>query len=105
MDDVTLALQGNKEAAKRLTDAGVLVPCPYCGGKPTTRIRVKAECIEMEVKCFNCGTNKFYQVEICDTEFNKLTSGMTQAIKAWNTRAPILSESELKKLCGGGEED
>ena len=24
---------------------------------------------------------------------------------AWNTRAPILSESELKKLRGGGEED
>ena len=24
---------------------------------------------------------------------------------AWNTRAPILSESELKNLCKGGEED
>ena len=30
MDDVKLALLGSKEAAKRLTDAGVLVPCPFC---------------------------------------------------------------------------
>ena len=31
MDDIKLARRGNKEAAKRLTDAGVLVPCPFCG--------------------------------------------------------------------------
>lgn len=29
MDDVKLVLLGLKEAAKRLTDAGVLVPCAY----------------------------------------------------------------------------
>lgn len=33
MDDIKLALLGNKEAAKRLTDAGVLVPC-MCGRTP-----------------------------------------------------------------------
>ena len=27
MDDIKLALLGNKEAAQRLTDAGVLLPC------------------------------------------------------------------------------
>lgn len=32
MDDIKLALLGSKEAAQRLTDAGVLVPCPGCGG-------------------------------------------------------------------------
>ena len=32
MDDIKLALLGNQEAAKRLTDAGVLLPC-MCGGK------------------------------------------------------------------------
>ena len=31
MDDIKLAMLGSKEAAKRLTDAGVLVPC-MCGG-------------------------------------------------------------------------
>ena len=33
MDDIKLALLGSKEAAKRLTDAGVLVPCAGCGGE------------------------------------------------------------------------
>ena len=32
MDDKTRALLGDHEAAKRLTDAGVLLPC-MCGGK------------------------------------------------------------------------
>ena len=35
MDDIKLALLGSKDAAKRLTDAGVLLPCPFCGEKPT----------------------------------------------------------------------
>ena len=33
MDDVKLALLGNKEAAKRLTDAGAPAPCAL-RGKP-----------------------------------------------------------------------
>lgn len=32
MDDVRAALLGDHEAAKRLTDAGVLVPCSFYGG-------------------------------------------------------------------------
>ena len=32
MDDIKLAMLGSKEAAKRLTDAGVLLPC-RCGAK------------------------------------------------------------------------
>ena len=31
MDDIKRAMLGDQEAAKRLTDAGVLVPCPMCG--------------------------------------------------------------------------
>lgn len=31
MTDEKRALLGDREAAKRLTDAGVLVPCPCCG--------------------------------------------------------------------------
>lgn len=30
MDDIKRALLGDKEAAKRLTDAGVLLLCPVC---------------------------------------------------------------------------
>ena len=32
LDEKTRALLGDHEAAKRLTDAGVLVPCPFCKG-------------------------------------------------------------------------
>nr|DAP75506.1 MAG TPA: restriction alleviation protein [Caudoviricetes sp.] len=32
MDDIKRALLGDHEAARRLTDAGVLLPCPFCGG-------------------------------------------------------------------------
>ena len=32
MDDVRAALLGDHEAAKRLTDAGVLLPCSFYGG-------------------------------------------------------------------------
>ena len=33
MNDVKRALLGDHEAAKRLTDAGGLLPCPFCGGE------------------------------------------------------------------------
>lgn len=33
MDDKTSALLGDHEAAKRLTEAGVLLPCPFCKGE------------------------------------------------------------------------
>lgn len=42
MDDIKLALLGNKEAAKRLTDAGVLLPCPGCRGEDTKHRAVMA---------------------------------------------------------------
>ena len=32
IEDVQAALLGDHEAARRLTEAGVLVPCPFCGG-------------------------------------------------------------------------
>lgn len=32
MDDIKLALLGDKAAAKRLKDAGVLLLCPVCKG-------------------------------------------------------------------------
>ena len=37
---IKLARLGDKEAAQRLTDAGVLVPCPGCGADEFGRILV-----------------------------------------------------------------
>ena len=40
MDDKTLALLGDSAAAERLTEAGVLLPCPFCGGEAMMDERV-----------------------------------------------------------------
>lgn len=100
MDDIKRALLGDKEAAKRLTEAGVLLPCPFCGAEPTTRVRVKAKCLDMVVICFKCGTSKAEEVENSDAEFNRINNGMIGAAKKWNTRAPILSAEEMEMLEG-----
>lgn len=42
MDDITLALLGDREAQERVTARGELLPCPLCGAKlrnhPPSRI-------------------------------------------------------------------
>lgn len=108
MDDIKLAMLRNKEAAKRLTEAGVLVPCPWCGGTPkvTTFDRwIVYECA--------CGETKTYPGYIQTKESPVLASAPKSVVKeyyhrdadiearlAWNTRAPILSEREMEMLEG-----
>ena len=108
MDDIKLALLGSKEAAKRLTEAGVLVPCAHCGNDDDYRIVMSFK--KDKKKRFG----EYYDVctiycECCTETVRQAWLGRDAAAKnaslMWNTRAPILSESELKKLCGGGEED
>lgn len=89
MDDVKLAMLGNKEAAKRLTDAGVLVPC-MCGGSATLHswrddYRRENPCV---IRCNKCGLET--------PVFRRLKD----ARLAWNTRAPILSAEEMEMLEG-----
>ena len=42
IEDVRAALLGDHEAAKRLTDAGVLVPCGHCGKQASYRLTLSA---------------------------------------------------------------
>ena len=87
MDDIKLAMLGNKDAAKQLTDAGVLVPCPFCGGEAMVEYDT-IEPFEYVVFCGDCGVMT-------------TTSEDEQVARlAWNTRAPILSESEMEMLEG-----
>ena len=83
MDDVKLAMLGSKEAAKRLTDAGVLVSCPFCGGTEINSCYVLGD---FWFQCKKCG---------CGCGFH---SSEKMARKAWNTRAPILSSEEMEML-------
>lgn len=93
MDDIKLALLGNKDAAKRLTDAGVLLPCPGCGGDNVVDwYRYN----EVWYQCDDCGWQGkiVYSEGFADTEQTK------KARRAWNTRAPILSDEEMEMLNG-----
>lgn len=84
MDDIRRALLGDHEAAKRLTDAGVLLACPICG--KASVLHSIDNCMTVYAACPACGL-------------------MTRAYKrhekarlAWNTRAPILSAEEMEML-------
>ena len=85
--DVKLALLGDHEAAKRLTDAGVLVPCPFCNGSADIEYDT-IEPYQFVAYCQNCGVYE----GTYDTE--------KQARLAWNTRAPILTPEQIKRLEG-----
>ena len=75
MDDKTRALLGDREAAKRLTDAGVLLPC--CGVPPILHYFDPLDCYGIE-----CGGNgHIHNTGFCDSEY--------EASLAWNTRAPM----------------
>ena len=78
------ALLGDHEAAKRLTDAGVLLPCPKCRGTAERGLILGRKTI----CCTGCSVMLAPAIE----------EGWSQLYMEWNTRAPILSESELKKL-------
>lgn len=89
--DMKRALLGDHEAAKRLTDAGVLVPCPHCGAeaKMLRMGGLKRFFFNPTVKrptCTKCHATMFVW-------FNE-----REVIRAWNTRAPILSAEELQRL-------
>lgn len=98
-NDIRAALLGDKEAAKRLTDAGVLLPCPFCGEDAadvvvyTPRLLRPSRNHIYGVYCNECETMFGY-----DIDYGGQYDSEREAALAWNTRAPILSESELKKL-------
>ena len=83
MDDKTRALLGDREAAKRLTDAGVLLPCPGCRGEDAKHRAVMA-CVMIE----------------CPFGFMAAGYDLEEARQIWNTRAPILSKIEREMLEG-----
>ena len=86
MTDIVKAMLGDHEAAKRLTNAGVLVSC--CGAAPNLRrfMGLKAWAVECSVN------GHIHNTPLCDSEY--------KARLARNTRAPILSAEEMEILNG-----
>lgn len=100
MDDIKLALLGSKEAALRLTDAGVLLGCPFCGGDP--------EIVTYDPRLLRPSRNHVYSVSCneCemmfgwDIDYGGRFDTEDEARLAWNTRVPILSAEEMELLEG-----
>ena len=111
MDDIKLAMLGDHEAARRLTEKGVLVPCPFCGGavnlrRTSTGYRTNPVVIldKWTVECpSGCCQVKTFESEIYQESDGDIVikhNGADEARLAWNTRAPILSAEEMERLEG-----
>ena len=109
MTDVQRALQGDHEAAKRLTDAGVLVPCPKCGKSAQFEVTMRSERGATRGWGFHIGCSACkYHTGQYELELQISPSGGLSAVKderpnailEWNTRAPILSAEEMEMLYG-----
>lgn len=96
--DMKRALLGDHEASKRLSEAGVLVPCPFCGGE--------AEVVAYGPRLLRPSRNHVYSVSCneCemmfgwDVDYGGRYDTEYEAMLAWNTRALILSAEELQRL-------
>ena len=67
--------------------------CPFCGGLPTTEVRVTqmgsdTDNVDFSVICIDCGTFKTVRLKIAKKAvFMDVENAMSHAIEAWNKRA------------------
>ena len=89
IEDVRAALLGDHEAEKRLTEAGVMLPCPWCGETPKVQsFQRKKELFAPTYIACGCGIR------------TRIFGNIKRAVGFWNTRAPILSAEEIGMLEG-----
>lgn len=74
LDDVTLALLGDRDAQERITARGELLPCPFCGSE---EVESELVCGEYFVRCNACNAS---------SGFEETTE---ECVRNWNTRAPM----------------
>lgn len=138
MDEVRLALLGDRAAQERITARGELLPCPHCKGKGKVSFKDhrfvgqnfkgdKRIVYRIQVICNKCRSrgkpiftqplinpnpyitkwgNCYYQEsEVCNEKTKRFYIYVKDAIREWNTRAPILSAEELERLKYGNENE
>ena len=87
MTDEKRALMGDQDGARRLTGAGVLVPCPGWGKSQEFAGVIQGRILlEYYGHCWRCGW------------YGPIKGTDREARLAWNTRAPILSSEEIEML-------
>lgn len=84
--EIKHALLGDKAAQERLTERGVLLPCPCCGNSEVSITCEKRGWWDHWIYCTKCGL------------IGPVLETQTKAIREWNTRAAVLSAEELEGL-------
>ena len=104
MDEVRLALLGDKAAQERLTERGELLPCPFCGGSPKVKIQKQQYGLSGTIiRCRQCLSSVYYLDKCAQITENgiknvPINNHVFLASYRWNTRVPILTPEELEKL-------
>lgn len=93
MDDKTLALLGDKAAQERLTERGELIPCVKCGNEVKVNSGIERTGIFKKEKMF------WITCEKCGSGSTKANT-LYETISSWNSRAPILTPEQIKRLEG-----
>lgn len=87
MTDIQRALLGDHDAAARLTEQGVLIPC-RCGATPT-----------LFGDKFNTGSAEYHCIVVCRCRSRtNICEGRRAAILEWNTRTPLLTPEQMDAL-------
>lgn len=97
LDDKTLAMLGDRDAQERLTERGELLQCTFgctCIDVHTirhNRFPLGERGWKTTIECKCCfSTVTFFSKDREESEKN--------AIRLWNTRAPILTPEQIKRL-------
>lgn len=120
MTDIQRAMLGDHDAAERLTEQGVLLPCPFCGNDAVVHeVEAQPKYAETQkevpkgariIRRISYPSGKEYfeyrekeyipqcVVSSCCGRDVKRFNTLAEAISVWNTRAPILSVEEIERL-------
>ncbi|WP_162608998.1 Lar family restriction alleviation protein [Butyricicoccus pullicaecorum] len=94
MDEIRRALLGDKAAQDALTERYELLPCPFCGSEAHLFVQNGVRVI-----CPKCDASSKILADGRGPRGG--TGNATKAVvRAWNTRAPILSAEEMEMLEG-----
>ena len=122
MDDIKSAMLGDREAACRLTDAGVLIPCSFCGNDAVIHeVEAQPKYVETQkevpkgariIRRISYPSGKEYfeyrkkeyipqcvDSSCCGRAVKRFNT-QVEAISAWNTRVPVLSAEGMEMLEG-----